>query len=137
MLYLRENLPLQVSIQVPVFRDENTIDPVEAEKDILKSEDQEDVSKDVPKPWHIYMDAMGFGMGLSCLQITFQACNLEEAETLYDQVCASPLRNILLTSIETLITSVCFVKKVKQRIYFIQIAEIIFSWHRCAQLCWQ
>ena len=82
-----------MSIQVPVFRDENTLDPVEAEKDILQSEDQEDVSKDVPKPWHIYMDAMGFGMGLSCLQITFQACNLEEAETLYDQVCASLLRN--------------------------------------------
>ena len=33
---------------------------------------------------HIYMDAMGFGMGCSCLQITFQACNITEARRLYD-----------------------------------------------------
>ena len=40
------------------------------------------------------MDAMGFGMGLSCLQITFQACCLQEAETLYDQL--APLCPIML-----------------------------------------
>jgi Glutamate-cysteine ligase len=33
---------------------------------------------------HIYMDAMGFGMGCSCLQITFQACNVYEAMRVYD-----------------------------------------------------
>ncbi len=33
---------------------------------------------------HIYMDAMGFGMGCSCLQLTFQACNITEARRLYD-----------------------------------------------------
>lgn len=33
---------------------------------------------------HIYMDAMGFGMGCSCLQLTFQACNVNEARRLYD-----------------------------------------------------
>lgn len=33
---------------------------------------------------HIYMDAMGFGMGCSCLQLTFQACNVAEARRLYD-----------------------------------------------------
>lgn len=33
---------------------------------------------------HIYMDAMGFGMGCSCLQITFQSCNVPEARRLYD-----------------------------------------------------
>ena len=33
---------------------------------------------------HIYMDAMGFGMGCSCLQLTFQACNVDEARRLYD-----------------------------------------------------
>lgn len=33
---------------------------------------------------HIYMDAMGFGMGCSCLQLTFQACNVGEARRLYD-----------------------------------------------------
>ena len=33
---------------------------------------------------HIYMDAMGFGMGCSCLQLTFQSCNIKEARRLYD-----------------------------------------------------
>ena len=38
------------------------------------------------KPDHIYMDCMGFGMGLSCLQVTFQACDIDEARHLYDQL---------------------------------------------------
>lgn len=38
------------------------------------------------KPDHIYMDCMGFGMGCSCLQVTFQACDIEEARHLYDQL---------------------------------------------------
>lgn len=35
-------------------------------------------------PDHIYMDAMGFGMGCCCLQLTFQACNVDEARRMYD-----------------------------------------------------
>lgn len=35
-------------------------------------------------PDHIYLDAMGFGMGCCCLQLTFQACNVNDARTLYD-----------------------------------------------------
>ena len=38
------------------------------------------------KPDHIYMDAMCFGMGCCCLQITFQACSVEEARKLYDHL---------------------------------------------------
>lgn len=30
------------------------------------------------------MDAMGFGMGCCCLQLTFQSCNVEEARRMYD-----------------------------------------------------
>ncbi|TPX63001.1 glutamate---cysteine ligase [Powellomyces hirtus] len=37
-------------------------------------------------PDHIYMDAMCFGMGCCCLQVTFQACSVEEARLLYDQL---------------------------------------------------
>jgi len=84
----------KVSIQVPVFKDKNTVDPFVAEKNLLFGDDQEDVSKDVPKPDHIYMDAMGFGMGLSCLQITFQSCFVEEAQMLYDQL--TPMCPIML-----------------------------------------
>jgi glutamate--cysteine ligase catalytic subunit len=45
-------------------------------------------------PDHIYMDAMGFGMGQCCLQLTFQACNIKEARTLYDQL--TPMCPIML-----------------------------------------
>ncbi len=34
----------------------------------------------------IHMDAMGFGMGCCCLQITFQACTIAEARHLFDQL---------------------------------------------------
>lgn len=27
---------------------------------------------------HVYLDTMCFGMGCSCLQITFQACSIED-----------------------------------------------------------
>ena len=37
---------------------------------------------------------MGFGMGLSCLQLTFQSCGLYEAEMLYDQL--TPMCPIML-----------------------------------------
>ncbi|KAJ8935579.1 hypothetical protein NQ318_000846, partial [Aromia moschata] len=60
---------------------------------------------------HVYMDAMGFGMGCCCLQLTFQACNITEARTLYDQLtplcpimlaltAASPLHRGFLTDVD-------------------------------------
>ena len=50
---------------------------------------------------HVYMDAMGFGMGCCCLQLTFQACNVTEARRIYDSfvplapifVCPPPSAN--------------------------------------------
>lgn len=70
----------KVCINVPVFKDENTKYP------ILGS---------LPStPDHVYMDAMGFGMGNCCLQMTFQACNINEARYLYDQL--TPLCPIML-----------------------------------------
>ena len=38
------------------------------------------------KPPTIHMDAMGFGMGSCCLQVTFQAEGLQESRLLYDQL---------------------------------------------------
>ena len=32
------------------------------------------------------MDSMAFGMGMCCLQMTFQCCNIEEARMFYDQL---------------------------------------------------
>jgi glutamate--cysteine ligase catalytic subunit len=51
-------------------------------------------SQAAAKEGHIYMDAMGFGMGLACLQVTFQCCNIDEAKMLYDKL--APICPILL-----------------------------------------
>ena len=86
-LDIKKNLPFQVVINVPVFKDERT--PTGRLETFSDPESQE-----ASKEGHIYMDAMGFGMGLSCLQVTFQATDMSEAETLYDQL--APLCPIFL-----------------------------------------
>ena len=61
----------KVEIKIPIFKDKNTI---------TKPTNEE------PYPNYIYMDAMGFGMGNSSLQITLGACCLKSASHLYDQL---------------------------------------------------
>lgn len=34
----------------------------------------------------VHMDAMAFGMGCCCLQITFQATDIDESRFIYDQL---------------------------------------------------
>lgn len=70
----------KVSIKLNVFKDTNTKLPVEGSP--------------AGEPDVVHMDAMGFGMGCCCLQLTFQACNIDEARTLYDQL--TPLCPIML-----------------------------------------
>lgn len=62
-----------------VFKDENTPSP-------FVEEFGDPEANAASKPDHIYMDAMGFGMGDPCLQATFQAYDLEEAQHLYDEL---------------------------------------------------
>lgn len=69
----------KVIINLPIFKDTFTRDP------FVENFNDEEARKAV-KPNHVYMDAMGFGMGCCCLQITFQATHLEEAKVLYDQL---------------------------------------------------
>uniref|UniRef100_A0A1Q3FKV2 Glutamate--cysteine ligase n=1 Tax=Culex tarsalis TaxID=7177 RepID=A0A1Q3FKV2_CULTA len=77
---IRQRRGEKVSIDLPIFKDKNTVIPVEGS---------------LPdKPDHVHMDAMGFGMGCCCLQLTFQACNISEARTLYDQL--TPMCPIML-----------------------------------------
>lgn len=77
---IRQRRGEKVSINLPIFKDKNTVIPVEGS---------------LPdKPDHVHMDAMGFGMGCCCLQLTFQACNITEARTLYDQL--TPMCPIML-----------------------------------------
>lgn len=76
----------KVCIDVPMYQDENTpkMDDTIYERDWFPRGDSE--SKLAAKPGYIYMDAMGFGMGCSCLQTTFQAPNLDKARFLYDSL---------------------------------------------------
>lgn len=70
----------KVAIKLKVFMDEKTNIPVE--------------HSPPGEPNIVLLDAMGFGMGCCCLQLTFQACNIGEARTLYDQL--APLCPIML-----------------------------------------
>nr|XP_042704740.1 glutamate--cysteine ligase catalytic subunit isoform X3 [Chrysemys picta bellii] len=71
----------KVVINVPIFKDKNTPSPL---IETFPKDDGE--AAKAAKPDHIYMDAMGFGMGNCCLQVTFQACSISEARCLYDQL---------------------------------------------------
>ncbi|XP_018796163.1 PREDICTED: glutamate--cysteine ligase [Bactrocera latifrons] len=77
---IRKRRGEKVAIKLKVFKDVNTKLPVEG----------------APKgePDVVALDAMGFGMGCCCLQLTFQACNINEARKLYDQL--APLCPIML-----------------------------------------
>ncbi|CAG8451283.1 2456_t:CDS:10 [Ambispora gerdemannii] len=86
---IRKRRRYKVAINMPIFRDKETpkpfIDPTIPRNRNIFPEDKE-AEQGAALPDHIYMDAMGFGMGCSCLQITFQACNIVDARLLYDQL---------------------------------------------------
>ncbi|KAI5714919.1 hypothetical protein M8J77_007537 [Diaphorina citri] len=82
----------KVAINIPIYKDVNTPQPFI--EDLSQYGDQDKVSQQASLPDHVYLDAMGFGMGCCCLQVTFQACNISEAKTLYDQL--TPLCPIML-----------------------------------------
>lgn len=78
----------KVAINIPLFKDTNTrgmeeIDPSIPIRDTFPFSDME-AHESAAKPGHIYMDAMGFGMGSSCLQVTMQLSDIFEARYLYD-----------------------------------------------------
>ena len=86
---IRKRRGSKVAINMPIFHDVNTprpfIDPSIPYDRTLFPSDAE-AKNGAAKPDHIYMDAMGFGMGCCCLQVTFQACSVQEARTIYDQL---------------------------------------------------
>lgn len=86
-----------MEINVPIFRDERTPWPFKdptVNYNLHNWPEDDDVRTGAVKENHIYMDAMAFGMGSCCLQITFQAKNIVEGRRLYDQL--SPLGPIML-----------------------------------------
>nr|XP_003706896.1 PREDICTED: glutamate--cysteine ligase catalytic subunit isoform X1 [Megachile rotundata] len=87
---IRKRRGEKVAINIPIYKDKNVPTPFKENFDPSLKDDSISAAKED----HIYMDAMGFGMGCCCLQLTFQACNIEEARTLYDQL--TPLCPIML-----------------------------------------
>jgi len=87
----------KVELNVPVFKDKETPWPFHdptVDYDMHNWPEDDDVRNGAAKDNCVYMDAMAFGMGSCCLQITFQAKNINEGRRLYDQL--SPLGPILL-----------------------------------------
>ncbi|KAF2720253.1 GCS-domain-containing protein [Polychaeton citri CBS 116435] len=94
---IRSRRGRKVELNVPVFHDDKTIWPFKdptVNYDLHDWPEDDDVRNGAAKENCIYMDAMAFGMGSCCLQITFQAKNTEEGRKMYDQL--SPLGPILL-----------------------------------------
>ena len=82
-----------------VYKDTNTASPYLDDFTVL-GDDGENPPGRQALPDHVYMDCMGFGMGCSCLQMTFQACSIDEARYLYDQL--TPLCPIIVSILEFL-----------------------------------
>lgn len=87
----------KVEINVPIFHDEKTPQPFNdptVNYELVSWPEDDDVRNGAVKQDCVYMDAMAFGMGTCCLQITFQSKNIEEGRKMYDQL--SPIGPILL-----------------------------------------
>ncbi|KAF7547229.1 hypothetical protein G7046_g9061 [Stylonectria norvegica] len=94
---IRSRRGRKVQINVPVFHDKNTANPWKdptVKYDLHDWPEDDDVRNGASPDNFIHMDAMAFGMGSCCLQITFQAKNITEGRQLYDQL--SPLGPIML-----------------------------------------
>ncbi|KAI1332812.1 glutamate-cysteine ligase [Xylariaceae sp. FL0255] len=87
----------KVQVNVPIFHDKNTPNPWKdptVNYDLHDWPEDDDVRNGAAPDNFIHMDAMAFGMGSCCLQITFQAKNIIEGRKMYDQL--SPLGPIML-----------------------------------------
>ena len=85
---IRKRRGQKVMITVPVYPDTHTDETMRQQAEGICRADPVDGPRIVEElgAQNIYMDAMAFGMGASCLQVTLQASNVSEARTLYDQL---------------------------------------------------
>lgn len=81
MKSIRERRGEKVKILIPIYPDTKTNLTVPTYEE--------------PYPGQIYMDAMHFGMGCSCLQVTYETQNVNHARYLHDQLL--PFTPILAT----------------------------------------
>eukprot|EP00004_Rigifila_ramosa_P027672 TRINITY_DN9097_c0_g1_i1.p1 TRINITY_DN9097_c0_g1~~TRINITY_DN9097_c0_g1_i1.p1 ORF type:complete len:665 (+),score=125.25 TRINITY_DN9097_c0_g1_i1:150-2144(+) len=100
---IRERRGHNVAIEMPVYRDSNTKIPLALPSAAPSSsgvgtEPFDSFNYPISRGDHILMDAMAFGMGCCCLQITFQARDISEARRVYDQFVALAPIMISLTA---------------------------------------
>lgn len=81
------------SFFILVYVDKNTPRPFVEDLSVYGYKDDE-IDQSTLMEDHIYLDAMGLGMGCCCLQVTFQAQSIDEARFLYDQL--TPLTPIMV-----------------------------------------
>ncbi|PHH67539.1 hypothetical protein CDD80_762 [Ophiocordyceps camponoti-rufipedis] len=94
---IRSRRGRKVQVNVPVFHDVKTPNPWRdptVDYDLHNWPEDDDERNGAAPDDYIHMDAMAFGMGSCCLQITFQAKNITEGRQMYDQL--SPLGPIML-----------------------------------------
>lgn len=94
---IRKRRGAKVAINLPIYPDVDTklmdaLVVAAARRDLFASDAEPYLG--AAKPGHVYMDLMGFGMGLLCLQVTMQPRNIAEATVLYDVL--APLTPVLL-----------------------------------------
>ncbi|GAA5964899.1 hypothetical protein JCM21900_002427 [Sporobolomyces salmonicolor] len=84
---IRRRRGSKVAINMPIYVDDKTprpfVDP-SVPRDRNDWPEDANAREGAALDDHIYLDAMGFGMGCCCLQITFQACSVGEARRMYD-----------------------------------------------------
>lgn len=91
---IRKRRGHKVAINLPIYPDVKTklVDDSIPHRDLFPSDAEPFLG--ASKPGHVYMDSMGFGMGSSCLQVTMQASDMNQARYLYDSL--APLTPVLL-----------------------------------------
>lgn len=83
---IRNRRGCKVDIQVPLFKDINTPEFKVYGSEGLEKETIEKNGFPLEESTNIHMDSMAFGMGMCCLQVTFQARNIDESRYMYDQL---------------------------------------------------
>ena len=89
---IRTRRTSKVKIQVPLFHDLKTPEflrqatAVEGGRLPLDTEEVDSTGYKLEPDLNINMDAMAFGMGMCCLQVTFQARDVDESRYMYDQL---------------------------------------------------
>ena len=87
---IRKRRGERVNIRVPLFIDSRTLPDGPADPADLEPVKVSGLDWHVPRREVIHMDCMAFGMGMCCLQVTFQARDVAESRHLYDQVRPRP-----------------------------------------------